>query len=179
MSKPAAIKGTFSDFRAVKGRKVAQLIIEVPIEQADAALHALGGVPMPDNPKWVALARLNETPATQPETGTAGQGEDTGGEVLGASRASPASSEREKRKWSDLPAASQIALACEDAQFRKWLNGRTDLHVTDKWIAEHVVRDALGVARKRDVLPSTKAFARWQELYGTFTAERDYGGRAA
>ncbi len=37
------ICATFSDFRLVKGRKVCQLVCEVPLEQADAALAALGG----------------------------------------------------------------------------------------------------------------------------------------
>ena len=36
-----AIKATFSDFKLIKGRKVAQLIFEVPIEATDAALAAL------------------------------------------------------------------------------------------------------------------------------------------
>jgi hypothetical protein len=39
--KPAAIKGTFSDFKLIKTRKLAQLIIEIPIELADSALAAL------------------------------------------------------------------------------------------------------------------------------------------
>jgi hypothetical protein len=44
---PAATQGTFSDFRLIKGRKVCQIVIEVPIEQADQALAALGGLPQP------------------------------------------------------------------------------------------------------------------------------------
>jgi hypothetical protein len=47
MSDVAAIKATFSDFRLIKGRKQAQLVLEVPIEQADNALAALGGIPQP------------------------------------------------------------------------------------------------------------------------------------
>jgi predicted metalloenzyme YecM len=55
---PAVTQGTFSDFRLIKGRKVCQIVIEVPIEQADQALAALGGLPQPMNETWVALARL-------------------------------------------------------------------------------------------------------------------------
>ena len=40
----AAIKATFSDFKLIKTRKVAQLVMEIPVEQADAALKALGGL---------------------------------------------------------------------------------------------------------------------------------------
>jgi hypothetical protein len=54
----AAIRAAFSDFRLVKGRKVCQLVLEVPIEEADKALQALGGLPQPATEAWVAIARL-------------------------------------------------------------------------------------------------------------------------
>src|SRR3954453_6625979 len=55
---PAAVQGSFADFKLVKTRKTAQIIIEVPIEQADQAVAALGGLPQPATEAWVALARL-------------------------------------------------------------------------------------------------------------------------
>jgi hypothetical protein len=59
----AAFQGTFSDFRLVKSRGVAQFTIETPLEQADAALAMLGGVPKPGVELWVAIARLVAKPA--------------------------------------------------------------------------------------------------------------------
>ncbi len=58
MAKPAAIMGTFADFKIIKTRKLVQVIIEIPIEKADEALRALGGVPMSDKERWVAIARI-------------------------------------------------------------------------------------------------------------------------
>ena len=58
MDKPAAIMGTFADFQIVKTRKLVKLIIEIPIEKADEALRALGGIPMSDQERWVAIARI-------------------------------------------------------------------------------------------------------------------------
>jgi hypothetical protein len=55
---PAATQGSFADFKLVKTRKTAQIIIEVPIEEADKALQALGGLPQPMSETWVAIARL-------------------------------------------------------------------------------------------------------------------------
>jgi hypothetical protein len=49
---PAAVKATFSDFRLIKGRKQAQLVLEIPIEEADRALAALGGIPQPQSDHW-------------------------------------------------------------------------------------------------------------------------------
>ena len=57
----AAFKATFHNIKNVMGRKTAQIILEVPIEQAPAVTRALGW-PDPSNPAWVAVARM-EPPA--------------------------------------------------------------------------------------------------------------------
>lgn len=59
MTDHAVIAGSFSECRMVKTRSAFQLVIEVPIEQADAALKALGGMPQPGKERPVAVARLN------------------------------------------------------------------------------------------------------------------------
>lgn len=61
-----AISATFSDFRIVKGRKVAQLIFETPLEAADEALRMLGGLPRPDAERWVGIAPLKAKPTAAP-----------------------------------------------------------------------------------------------------------------
>lgn len=60
----AAFKGTFHDMKFVKGRKQAQIIVEIPIEHA-AAVVAAFGAPNPENPVWIALARLDIQPAKE------------------------------------------------------------------------------------------------------------------
>lgn len=62
----AATRATFSDFRIVKGRKVAQLVFELPLEGADEALAALGGLPQPATERWFAIARLTDEAAQKP-----------------------------------------------------------------------------------------------------------------
>lgn len=64
MNAPAAIKATYADYRRVKGRKVLQLILEVPLEQAPQ-VHEAFGEPLPDGSTWVGVARIN--PDTKPE----------------------------------------------------------------------------------------------------------------
>jgi hypothetical protein len=54
----AAIKATFSSYRPVLGRKVLQLIFEVPIEAQEYTFAALG-YPVPDQSLWVGIAKLN------------------------------------------------------------------------------------------------------------------------
>lgn len=93
---PAAIQATFSDWRTVKSRKALQLILEVPIEQTEAVLTALGA-PMPDRPKWVAVALLQEPEEDeQPKP------------------------EGPRRRWHEMPASQQAGMTCLEEAFRQW-----------------------------------------------------------
>jgi len=146
MSAPAALRGTFSDFKLIRGRKCAQIVIEVPLEQADAALQALGGLPNPADERWVAVARLN------PE----------------ANQKKPAE-QKERRRFNELPAASQIAIACQSESYREYLRFR----YVAEWIigeadAGQWVKNFLGVKSKREVVPGSPAFAAWVEHYGSY-----------
>lgn len=61
MNEHAIVAGSFADFKIVKTRSVAQLIIEVNIEDAENAIRAFG-VPMPGAEIRVAVARLVDQP---------------------------------------------------------------------------------------------------------------------
>lgn len=52
------IKGTYSDFKIIKSRKIAQMIIEVPLEAANNLIDMFG-LPRPDQEQWVAVAALD------------------------------------------------------------------------------------------------------------------------
>ena len=67
------IAGTFADFKLIKGRKVAQIVVEIPIEQADAIVAALGGLPNPAVERWVAMAPVNMEAARAASSETAEQ----------------------------------------------------------------------------------------------------------
>lgn len=54
----AVVRGTYSDFKLVKTRSVIQMIIEVPIEEAQN-VTATFGIPTPSEEKWVAIALLD------------------------------------------------------------------------------------------------------------------------
>lgn len=59
MDQPTAIRATFCNFKNIQGRKVVQLICEIPIEDAEKACMVLGW-PNAVEPRWVAIALLNE-----------------------------------------------------------------------------------------------------------------------
>ena len=100
MTDLAATKGQFCDFRTVKTRKVAQFIFEVPIEEANQALQALGGIPDPTDPPWVAIARLQE-PEGEPEV--------------------PNTTTKEKGRWHELRPSAQAAIRCHERAFWRFL----------------------------------------------------------
>jgi len=107
----SAIAGVFADFRTVKSLSVARIVIEVPIEQADAALAALGGFPKPAESRWVGIARLVAEPvATPPAAAPEPAPEPPAEKVtrLDGRRIGP---------WSTLSRAQRAGIRCNDAEF--------------------------------------------------------------
>lgn len=60
---PAVISGEYADYKRIKGRKVLQVIVEVPIERAPE-VHRVLGEPDGAASKWVAVALLDKASAT-------------------------------------------------------------------------------------------------------------------
>ena len=73
MTNHAIIAGTFAHAVAIKTRSIFQLIVELPIEQADAALKSLGGWPQPGKEKPVAVALLNGNSEPKAKRGSLAQ----------------------------------------------------------------------------------------------------------
>lgn len=143
----AAISATFSDFRLVKGRKVAQLVFEVPLESADAALETLGGLPRPDREAHCGIARL----AKKPETPS-----------------------RPERTTGPIPTLAQrVAIKCQDADFRRFLAiGWDGVAVLDVASAAADVRDICGVSSRSEIVPGSEAARKWEALEADYIAWR-------
>lgn len=91
----SAISATFSDFKLVRTRKVAQLVMEIPIEHADQALMTLGGVPQASTETWVGIARIEEQAV--------------------------ADKAKQTKSWSELSYSQQAGIRCNDPAFQAWL----------------------------------------------------------
>ena len=144
-----AISATFSDFRIVKGRKVAQFVFETPLEAADDALSKLGGLPRPDAERWVGIAPLvgkpkaeqrPEAPAPEPEKA------------------------KERRPFHTLPRSQQAAILINDAAFQWWVGSNRTPAETDQMIKAH-----MGIASKRDLDQPGHAL-KWDRLVEDFRA---------
>lgn len=140
MTQAKPIKATFSDFKLVKGRKVAQLVFEVTTDQADEALAALGGLPRPDAEKWFGIVALDlSKAASEPEK-----------QQIGA------------RKFETLPAPQQAALRCNDPNFRNYLGAKD---IDD---AARLVRNFCMVESRSELATNPKARAEWVKLDDEF-----------
>lgn len=143
----AAIEASFSDFRIIKTRKQAQLIFEVPLEQADAALATLGGLPQPHAEQRVAVARLNGVAKPEPEP-------------------------KEKRRWEDLKLSMQAGMRCDEPAFHKFLSlkwpGFKEISTSDQ--AASVLRIMLNIGSRSGLNTDPVAAEEWKDLDSSYQA---------
>lgn len=159
----AAFQGVFSDFRMVRGRKVAQFVVEVPLEQAGAALEVMGGLPMPEESRWVAVARMN-LPTENKATAV---GQVAGGGATEIPRAKPEKTPQQK-------AAIRAVLLCKESAFQKWL-ARTGEPCPDEAAAAAITRDIIGAVSRRDIAADPNVYDRWVKLAGEYDDFQRYG----
>lgn len=140
MTQAKPIKATFADFKIIRGRKVAQLCFEVPLEAADEALGSLGGLPRPDSEKWFGIVALDlSKPASEPE--------------------------KARTPFRDLPPAQQAAMRCNEPDFQRFMGSRGDGGFeVSKDAATFMVRDYCGVVSRGDLNADPLAAARWRAL---------------
>ena len=65
MTDQPAFSATYSNWRVIQGRKVIQIVFEVPLEAEPHAYNVLGGMPDNSKEKWFAIARLKEKPKNE------------------------------------------------------------------------------------------------------------------
>lgn len=160
MTKACAISGTFADFKLVKTRGQAQLVVEIPIEQAQAALEVFG-VPQPGKEVPVAVARLTETATEKPVA------------------------KQERKPWGELLPAQQAGIRCADPEFQKWIIGQSDeywvsqcrlIDLTDEEIAVSAVHALCDVSSRKAITTGSAADGEWQAIQERFM--RDTGRMA-
>jgi hypothetical protein len=133
-----AFQATFSDFRLVKGRKVCQIVLEVPIEGADKALSVLGGLPNPAEERWVGVARIEQKKKHPVLTG--------------------------KDLWR---ASTECAMTCKEPLFWRFLTEQYHYAVPIKNDVEaiRVVRNRLGSDSRSDLDRDEHAVSHWNAMY--------------
>lgn len=184
MSEHCIIRADFSNWRPIQGRKVMQLIFEVPIEEAEGALKMLG-IPQPGESKWCAIALLeNGKPARESDAGppksvpklsggTAAPATQIGTAqspttAITAAATTSETQSHDRKSFASLPLTQQAGIRCADILFQEFLKVETESAAAD------YVRLYCGVA-SRSVLPAFPA--RWHDLeakYQSWLTDRKF-----
>ncbi len=155
-----AVLGTFSEVKILKTRSVLQIIVEVPIENADEALKVLGGVPQPGTERWVGVALAPK--------GRKG--------LVDSNFATPklAAEARDRRPFNSLPLKTQAGIRCSDEQFRNYVSDRLSVGIQQAIIndeaAAHQVRIWCGVTSRSELDTNDLAAQKWRKLEEEFQA---------
>jgi hypothetical protein len=161
MTDKAAITGDFATYRHVQGRKVVQLVIEVPAELA-ASVFATLGHPGSGEAIPVAIARLVEGVKAEPAVDRPATPE--------------APPDKQRRAFSDMPLSQQAALRCAQADFQRYIC------VPDEKTAARLVRQTCRVTSRSMLDTDCAAAERWRRLDDAFfmwqRGMTDDGGRA-
>jgi hypothetical protein len=152
-----SLNASFADFKIVKTRGVAQLVFEVDLAQADAALALLGGVPRPEQERWVSIApvadgaRVVVTPGPeQPPV------------LAKAGRPAPSDGERIR---------TRAVLLCKDEQFQRWVWERMNYGTKSEEDARGCILDYCRIGSRSLLATVPVAQQRFLDLEAQYRAE--------
>jgi hypothetical protein len=139
-SSMTAFRAAYADLKIVKTRGVCQVILELPLEQADAALEILGGVPRPDREVWCGVARLDMKAPAVP--------------------AQPEEPAKERTPFHKLPLVKQAGILAKDARFQMWACG-----IWEEETAAAFIRSTCGVKSRADIFGNSEALMKFMRMY--------------
>ena len=106
MNDARAIDADFASLKWINGRKVLQIICEVPMENTEEVLAVLG-TPLPGVGTPVQISPLDIEPDIKKDLAR--------------------NAEKAKRKFEDLPYSQQAALLCKDYGFQQFMSQKCSL----------------------------------------------------
>lgn len=153
MNDAAAFAGSYADFKFVKTRSVCQVIVELPIEQADAFLLVFKA-PQPGKERPVALALLDPGSSN-------GRTSDLGSDNGGSTPSPGAKKERPQRcPTSGRPdrVTQWFGIACGEPRFQAWCREHFGMSAeVDREVAAELVRGYCGVKSRGEFATDPEA----------------------
>lgn len=164
MSELRGIEADFATWRPVQGRKILQLVFEVPIERTQHVLDMLG-IPQPGASKWCAIALLNKE-LVQDQSSSA---TNTNGRREGLDSAPAQASEAggsPKKHWSEYARSQQAAILTGDPDFWRYF------HCTDQEDAVKRLKAHFRIASRKE-LDDPQKHGLWDEFVALYHMHRD------
>lgn len=193
MTEPRVIRADYANWRPVAGRKVLQLVFEVPIEQTEDVMAKLG-VPMPGESRWCAVALLESNgsangsadgkPRSVPRRSDGiGAPEIPHGSTPPLTPASTAAAgtleipeAKDRRPFASLPLSQQAALRCKDATFQDFMCHYywNTMAEADEAYTTQLVKDAIGFESRSalDDPVNAEAIETWGNIEGRYQSWR-------
>jgi hypothetical protein len=154
-----AFRATYSDWKLIKTRGVVQVVMEVPLADADAAYDVLGGMPVHGKERWFGIAALKST---------AEEAHATPRQDSPPKQSHPDGARR--MDWSDMQPAAQAGIRCGDPVFWAFLNETRPYRITHTLEASEAVREMCGVTSRSELGTNHKARVIWKQLDDQFSA---------
>lgn len=152
-----AFSATYSDWKLIRTRAVVQIVLEVPVEQADHAYNVLGGMPNAAKEIWVGVARFKPGTEVMPNQGPGAKTADKTVPALDST--TPA---RARKSWHELALSAQAGMLCDDPSFDRFL--REQFSTYHGFPIADAVRHYCDVKSRKDILPDTDAGRKWKRL---------------
>lgn len=187
-----AFQATYSDWKLIRTRRVVQIVLEVPVEQADQAYKVLGGMPLSGEETWVGVARLTtggraatglgerNSLCDDPTRADSTKADTSGcpGSIPGPPHASQSSVKPVRAPIApDKRLTQRAAILCNDPDFQLWLKKTNPAwrimnseDSTDEKRAAHLVRQYCGVPSRKNIVPGTHAAMMFDEMLGKYAA---------
>jgi hypothetical protein len=166
-----AFRATYSDWKLIKTRGVVQVVMEIPLADADAAYDVLGGMPVHGKERWFGIAALKPGKEAMPNSQQlSGQHNALPRqEIPHDSRPDGA---KRKMDWRDMQPAAQAGLRCAEPLFRAFLREVKRYGHCDEEEAAIAVRDICGVKSRADLGTVHAARVIWHQLDSEYLAWR-------
>lgn len=157
-----AFRATYSDWKLIKTRGVVQVVMEVPLADADAAYDVLGGMPVHGKERWFGIAAL-KSPA---EEARAKPDQDSPPKHSHPDRA-------KRMDWRDMQPAAQAALRCDQPAFRTFLMEEHSFRPRDPNSSDEAadfIRSFFGITSRAELGTKHGLRMLWKQLDDQFQA---------
>lgn len=156
----AAFRAAYSEWKVIKTRATVQLVFEIPIELADQAYQALGGMPIAAKEVWCGIARIDPKAVQRPAVSQAAA-EAPRPELQAPN---PAGAAKERNRL-----AQQAGILCNERLFRLFLAEKFEMPIPDPEGAKQIIYEHCNVTSRKDLTPEnvgwsdiTLAYALWK-----------------
>jgi len=154
-----AFRATYSDWKLIKTRGVVQVVMEIPLADADAAYDVLGGMPVHGKERWFGIAALKSTAE-----------EDRAAPRQASSPSTPTGGAK-RMDWREVQPAAQAGIRSNEPEFWAFLREvMTYPDVRDADTAAIAIRHICRVNSRAEFSTDHRKRVLWHQLDSQFQA---------